>query len=100
LIALVGDRLIGEPRHALKSPWALHGLATLLFDLLTPPEEADRSNTFDVDLLAERLVASTEWLASEAGLGGLRVGYFGASTGHLAVHRLVASQGADSNAHV
>ena len=31
------------------------GLATLLFDLLTHEEELDRSNVFDVDLLAGRL---------------------------------------------
>ena len=31
------------------------GFATLLFDLLTPKEEADRANVFDIALLAERL---------------------------------------------
>jgi putative phosphoribosyl transferase len=79
----------GSSRHSPRNRYAADmltnaGLATLLFDLLTPPEEADRSNTFDIDLLAERLVAATEWLATEAGLGGVRVGYFGASTGAAA----------------
>ena len=31
------------------------GLGTLLFDLLTPAEEADRANVFDIALLASRL---------------------------------------------
>ena len=35
------------------------GFATLLFDLLTPEEERDRANVFDVDLLAGRLIGAT-----------------------------------------
>jgi putative phosphoribosyl transferase len=31
------------------------GLATLLFDLLTPQEEHHRANVFDIDLLGRRL---------------------------------------------
>jgi putative phosphoribosyl transferase len=56
-------------------------LATLLVDLLTPEEEADRSKVFDIDLLADRLIATTQWAQEDATLGGLRLGYFGASTG-------------------
>jgi putative phosphoribosyl transferase len=36
------------------------GIATLLFDLLTPAEEADRSNVFNIPLLASRLVERGE----------------------------------------
>jgi len=58
------------------------GLATLLFDLLTPAEEADRSLVFDIPLLGRRLQAATAWLRRDpAGVSGLPVGYFGASTG-------------------
>ncbi|HSD76610.1 MAG TPA: phosphoribosyltransferase family protein [Solirubrobacteraceae bacterium] len=57
------------------------GLATLLLDLLTPDEERDRRNVFDIGLLAERLVAATRWARSEPALASLRLGYFGASTG-------------------
>lgn len=57
------------------------GLATLLFDLLTPSEEANRANVFDIGLLAGRLVEVTEWLQSRPELASLPVGYFGASTG-------------------
>lgn len=57
------------------------GLATLLFDLLTPAEEQDRANVFDIDLLAERLIGATRWLAGRDETRALPVGYFGASTG-------------------
>ena len=60
------------------------GLATLLFDLLTPEEEADRSNVFDIELLARRLLDATHWLRRQTGMIDLPVGYFGASTGAAA----------------
>jgi putative phosphoribosyl transferase len=56
-------------------------LATLLMDLLTSDEEADRSNVFDVDLLASRLLDATSDLRRRPETAGLPVGYFGASTG-------------------
>ena len=58
--------------------------ATLLFDLLTPDEEADRANVFDIPLLADRLVAAVRWLECEATVAELPVGLFGASTGAAA----------------
>ncbi len=61
------------------------GLATLLFDLLTSAEEqADRSTgqlRFNLPLLAERLIAATDWASHDARTAALPVGYFGASTG-------------------
>jgi pimeloyl-ACP methyl ester carboxylesterase len=57
------------------------GLATLLFDLLTVEEERNRSNVFDIELLASRLIDATSWTATEAATQGLPVGLFGASTG-------------------
>ena len=60
------------------------GLATLLFDLLTPEEELERRAVFDVELLAERLDAVTSWLLDQPEAAGRRVGYFGASTGAAA----------------
>jgi putative phosphoribosyl transferase len=69
------------------------GLATLLLDLLTPDEERVDEATgelrFDIDLLAERLVAATDWLREIEETRRLNVGYFGASTGGGAA--LVAS---------
>lgn len=61
------------------------GFATLLFDLLTPPEEQDRSNVFDIPLLGDRLIQAVNWLVSEnAEIANLPVGLFGASTGAAA----------------
>ena len=60
------------------------GFATLLFDLLTPSEELDRSNVFDITLLATRLIAASAWLAQRDDVGSLPLGYFGASTGAAA----------------
>jgi dienelactone hydrolase len=39
---------------------------------------------FDIGLLAERLVAVTDWLAQRPDTARLRLGYFGASTGAAA----------------
>jgi dienelactone hydrolase len=61
-----------------------HGIATLLFDLLTEPEADDRRNVFDIDLLAQRLRAATIWVRGYAATKDLAVGYFGASTGAAA----------------
>lgn len=59
--------------------------ATLLFDLLAPSEEADRSNVFDISLLAGRLVDAVQWLGGERPpIAKLPLGLFGASTGAAA----------------
>jgi putative phosphoribosyl transferase len=60
------------------------GLGTLLFDLLTPSESADRANVFDVELLGRRLAEVTEWVRRRDGTGACPLGYFGASTGAAA----------------
>lgn len=60
------------------------GLATLLFDLLTKEEELDRDNVFNIELLADRLLAATEWLRQREPLKDAPMGYFGASTGAAA----------------
>lgn len=64
------------------------GLGTLLFDLLTPTEEAIDVRTaelrFDIELLARRLIGATDWLAADVQTRDLEVGYFGASTGAAA----------------
>jgi putative phosphoribosyl transferase len=69
------------------------GIATLLFDLLTPAEEGDRALVFDVELLAARLVAATGWLRDRPEVEGLRIGYFGASTGAAAALLAAAELG-------
>jgi putative phosphoribosyl transferase len=62
--------------------------ATLLLDLLTAEEEEidlrTRTLRFDIVLLANRLIQATTWLADDPSIGGLQMGYFGASTGAAA----------------
>ncbi|MEX0743295.1 MAG: dienelactone hydrolase family protein [Actinomycetota bacterium] len=60
------------------------GLATVLLDLLTPKEAVDRSRVFDIELLANRLVASAAWVRSRPELAELPLAFFGASTGAAA----------------
>ena len=79
----------GSGRHSPRNRFVaglLHqaGLGTLLFDLLTPSEESDRRNVFDIELLAGRLVDVTRWLETQSEGRNTRLGYFGASTGAAA----------------
>ena len=57
------------------------GLGTLLLDLLTPTEEQDRRNVFDIPLLASRLQRAVDWAAGYPATERLKPCYFGASTG-------------------
>jgi putative phosphoribosyl transferase len=63
-------------------------IATLLIDLLSADEEAIDARTaelrFDIELLAGRLTAITDWVSRQPNLNGLGIGYFGASTGAAA----------------
>jgi putative phosphoribosyl transferase len=83
----------GSSRHSPRNQYVARilqeaALGTLLFDLLTAEEESQEYYTrhlrFDIPLLAERLVAATEWLTSTGQSAGLSLGYFGASTGAAA----------------
>lgn len=71
------------------------GMGTLLFDLLTPEEEARDASTaelrFDIGLLAERLVAASVWARDH--VPEMRLGYFGASTGAAAALVAAAETG-------
>ena len=69
------------------------GLATLLFDLLTPSEDRTYENRFDIALLTTRLSGATAWLATEPALAALPIGYFGASTGAAAALDAAAAVG-------
>jgi putative phosphoribosyl transferase len=76
------------------------GLGTLLFDLLTPDEEADRTNVFDIPLLGHRLGAAAAWLVDHPARRGLPLGYFGASTGAAAALWAAADAGSPAGAIV
>lgn len=78
----------GSSRHSPRNQFVAGvireaGVGTLLFDLLTPEEEAIDARTghlrFDIGLLAERLIDATYWIKGE--FSDLKVGFFGASTG-------------------
>jgi putative phosphoribosyl transferase len=80
----------GSSRHSPRNQFVARslndaGLATLLFDLLTPEEEAidlhTREHRFNIDLLAQRLVYATRWAKEQDQTRDLRIGYFGSSTG-------------------
>ena len=60
------------------------GFATLLFDLLSEEEAADRAKVFDIPLLAERVGDALRWALSEAASTDLPIGLFGSSTGAAA----------------
>ncbi len=60
------------------------GFGTLLFDLLTEAEAADRANVFDIPLLGARMCDAVGWCEVNAETRGLPVGLFGASTGAAA----------------
>lgn len=79
---------------------ATAGFATLLFDLLTPEEEGNRANVFDIELLARRLVDVTAWLKTQDDVASLPIGYFGASTGAAAALRAAADPRVDVDAIV
>lgn len=71
-----------SPRNRFVADVLQHaGLGTLLLDLLTVEEEVDRSNVFDIALLADRLASATRWLRTRPDSASCRIGYFGASTG-------------------
>ena len=83
----------GSSRHSPRNQFVARtlnraGLGTLLFDLLTPEEEAldiyTREHRFNIGLLAERLVHATNWARQQEETRDLRIGYFGSSTGGAA----------------
>lgn len=95
----------GSGRHSPRNTFVasvLNGadLGTLLLDLLTPEEETDRANVFNIELLADRLAAATAWLREQPRLAQTPVGWFGASTGAGAALLAASRPGADVSAIV
>lgn len=71
------------------------GMGTFLFDLLTEEEEEEDNITgelrFNIPMLAERTVLVTKWIETQKELKGMKIGYFGASTGAAAALIAAAS---------
>ena len=61
-----------------------------MFDLLTEEEDHINENRFNIDLLANRLIETTQWLMEHEDTKSLLVGYFGASTGAASALRAAA----------
>jgi putative phosphoribosyl transferase len=79
----------GSSRHSPRNRQVAHwlqqtGIGTLLLDLLTPAEDEDYDNRFNIPLLTNRLMAATRWLQHQPEAAGRRIAYFGASTGAAA----------------
>ena len=92
----------GSSRHSPRNKFVAQqmqqaGLATLLFDLLTPKEDLDYQRRFDIELLTKRLVEVTQWVLDNSQTRHLSLGYFGASTG--AASALKASAVLGSTVH-
>ncbi len=90
----------GSSRHSPRNRYVAGqlndaGFGTLLFDLLTPQEELNRVNVFDVETLASRLTAVTDWLRGQLAGGRVPLGYFGASTGAAAALWATATSTSD-----
>ena len=83
----------GSSRHSPRNKYVAKvlndaGIATLLIDLLTSKEEEvddiTREHRFNIQLLAKRLLAATDWVSQNDKFKALKIGYFGASTGAAA----------------
>ena len=92
----------GSSRHSPRNQFVARtlndaGLATLLFDLLTPEEESvdlyTREHRFDINLLAKRLVHATNWAKQQSQTQDFNIGYFGSSTGAGAALMAAAEMG-------
>jgi pimeloyl-ACP methyl ester carboxylesterase len=72
-------------------------VGTFLFDLMTEEEgtldDATRELRFDIPFLAQRLYKATEWFQTQKLARGLKIGYFGSSTGAAAALVAAAEQG-------
>jgi len=78
----------GSNRHSPRNKYVAKklykkGFGTFLFDLLTPEENKNFSNRFDVELLTSRLKSVTDWFVENIS-DSYPIGYFGASTGAAA----------------
>ena len=76
-----GSGRLSSRNHVVAECLHAAGHATLRFDLLTDEEARHHADDIDVEVLAVRLLAATRWVRRHPPCSGLRVGYFGASTG-------------------
>lgn len=95
----------GSSRHSPRNNYVAGvlreaGVGTLLMDLLTPEEDRDYSQRFDIGLLTQRLLEAARWAQTQPVARGLPLGFFGASTGAAAAIEAAARLGANAQAVV
>lgn len=101
IFAFGGGRSRNNPRaRHTAQVMRLHGIGTLLCELLTEEEEIEDEATekyrHDADLLAGRLLELTQWASKEPDTRNLKLGYFGACAGGAAA--LIAAVRMDGKA--
>jgi putative phosphoribosyl transferase len=69
----------GPTDHRVAEALRTRGLATLVIEL-----ELSADERYDIELLATRLVAVTDWIIEQSNVAHLPLGYFGAGTGAAA----------------
>ena len=95
----------GSSRHSPRNNYVAGvlrqaGIGTLLMDLLTPEEDLDYAQRFDIGLLTQRLLAAANWVGVQESTRNLLLGFFGASTGAAAALEAAALLGQDVKAVV
>lgn len=95
----------GSSRHSPRNNYVAGvlrqaGVGTLLMDLLTPEEDRDYAQRFDIGLLTQRLLEAARWVGAQEATRNLALGFFGASTGAAAALEAAALLGRDAVAVV
>lgn len=95
----------GSSRHSPRNNYVAGvlrqaGVGTLLMDLLTPEEDSDYAQRFDIGLLTQRLLEAARWVGAQEASRKLPLGFFGASTGAAAALEAAALLGQDAVAVV
>jgi len=79
-----GSSRFSPRNHQVATALNRRRIATLLFDLLTSAESQDRTQGFNIPLLAKRLLFSLKWVEARHEYNGTPFCFFGASTGSAA----------------
>ncbi len=83
-----GSSRMSPRNQAIAEEFNEYGMGTLLFDLLTREEEEvdlyTRELRFDIPMLAERVVATLDWLSRYEPTKKMEIGLIGSSTGAAA----------------
>jgi len=95
----------GSSRHSPRNNYVAGvlrqaGVGTLLMDLLTPEEDRDYAQRFDIGLLTQRLLDAARWVGAQDATRDLPLGFFGASTGAAAALEAAAELGDSARAVV